>query len=184
MGIAQDIKKNCFIAFIHSRLDSKNTIKDKSVRETFINENDKQSVEKKIEDLKQTIGNMFTIGKVQKQIDNNQSITLAKMYYNNYKNLLDISEEKVTRIIQFKDKPMQIEEDGYVIEPIIGLRLLSLYNQHYPNKAIAEEVDAKELIGKYVKALQGDSEFEYLPTFMITIANHIFKKYFNKKTVG
>ena len=43
---------------------------------------------------------------------------------------------------------------------------------------------AMKLINKYVKALQGDPEFEYLPTFMITISNNIFKKYFNKKIVG
>lgn len=106
------VQVDCLIAFAHSRIAGVAGQKQEGVKIFQNKEVDKitSEVGREIED---SLKDLATIEIINSKIGNKNNIGLASMYYHHYTKLLDLLDASIPK-------------DGYMIEGLIGLHILSL----------------------------------------------------------
>lgn len=161
------IKKECFEAFVHSRLSGLGVDALNDGQKMFkTNKQDNQMVQS-INIAKKPL---LDIDYINNKIETHESVIIANQYHRWYTKLCDLMHLKIETKILSKifGKEVQIKEGEHIINEVIGFRLLDLSGD--------TRLDYKSLIDEYRETLK-DTELNYLVRYMELVADNIYKRY-------
>lgn len=163
--LSLNIKRECFLAFIHSRLIGKGAEEEYGV--PILNEEKlRKDFESFGDKLVKKIGSIATLDSIQKKIDATRSKVISDMYYKNYSNLSSLLEHKIKK-----------GED--IVNSLIGLSLLSYLLEKDNNEKMVG-INTQELT-EFIAEFETKSEDNRnIVTEMQKVATFIGDKYWNK----